>query len=80
MGEADKFRNTAVHVAGYRGFADVLRVMIARAANLDAVNRDGCTPLHFACAQGHVGACATLCDAGASMEARSKPPRTTRYR
>ena len=51
--EADKFMNTAVHVAGYRGFAGVLKVMIARGANLDAVNRDGCTPLHFACAQGH---------------------------
>ncbi len=61
----------ALHVAAETNRGDVVPWLIARGLPLEARTKHGHTPLHIACALGHVDAARALLDAGADPVATS---------
>ena len=46
--------NTPLHVATWRGFLDIVRVLIQAGSNISALNNCGETGLHMAALKGHL--------------------------
>lgn len=59
-----------LHLAAFGGSVAMLRLLLARGAQLEAQNRDGQTPLFEAAAEGHVEAVRALLLAGANTGTR----------
>jgi ankyrin repeat protein len=64
-------RNTPLHAAVYSNRPPVVRRLIERGAELDAVDAPGLTPLHLAAANGWLECARILLDAGADAHVRS---------
>lgn len=62
--------HTALHVAAKAGHASVVRQLVARGADVNAVTTTGATALHFAAASGSAEAVKTLLDRGAEVNVR----------
>ena len=56
----NNYRISALHHASQRNNADVLELLLKRGADIDEVNDDGWTPLHFACLYLHTAAPAVV--------------------
>ena len=52
------------------GHLDICRLLIDKGAQVEAKDRNGWTPLHWAAHQGHVETVRLLCDRGADVEVR----------
>lgn len=59
----DQNRNP-LHWASYKGFVDIVRLLIYLGSALDAKDQDGCIALHWSALQGHVDTTTTLAQAG----------------
>ncbi|KAL2862632.1 ankyrin repeat domain-containing protein [Aspergillus lucknowensis] len=63
---------TVLALASWRGHVELVRVLIARGADVNAVDEDGLTPLWGAKAEGHSEVVDVLVKAGAKMDVFSK--------
>ena len=61
-----------LHESAYRGFIDLVELLIHKGAAINATDKDGWTPLHAACRQGNLGVVKLLVDAEASLSCRSR--------
>jgi len=50
----DRFGNTPLHYAAFRGLNEIVELLLTHGANILALNTNGSTPLHLAVAVGHV--------------------------
>lgn len=49
VAERDKFGCHPLHLAASKGDIDMVKLLLQHKAPIDAQNRDGLTPLHYAC-------------------------------
>ena len=61
-----------LHESAYRGFVDLVQLLIEKGAAIDATDKDGWTPLHAACRQGNTNVVLLLVNAKASIVCRSR--------
>ena len=61
----DPLRNTALHAAASSGHAEVVRLLLAAGAELEALQTGDWTPLHVAADLGHAAVVAVLLESGA---------------
>ena len=66
-----------LHESAYRGFVDLVQLLIEKGAAIDATDKDGWTPLHAACRQGNTNVVLLLVNAKASIVCRSRVRPTT---
>jgi ankyrin repeat protein len=59
-----------LHDAALKGFPEIVEMLIAHGAKVDAVNAEGATALHDAALAGTTSVIATLLDKGANINAR----------
>lgn len=62
---------TALHEAASANTINTIGILVEYGANLNAVTRDGETPLHLACTGGHESAARALIDAGCNIHVRT---------
>ncbi|KAL0956331.1 hypothetical protein HGRIS_002483 [Hohenbuehelia grisea] len=71
---------TLLHLAAFLGFNSLVSCLIRHRADLDARDRNGCTPLHLAAMTSHLECAKLLYEAGADAQivnARGKTPKET---
>ena len=61
-----------LHESSYRGFIDLVQMLIDKGAAIDATDKDGWTPLHAACRQGNIDVVLLLVKANANIGSRSR--------
>ncbi|PRW56072.1 ankyrin PH and SEC7 domain containing secG-like [Chlorella sorokiniana] len=71
MGDQCTIRMTALHLAAYKGAADVVRLLLQFGADASAVAPDGRSPLLMAVNAGQRHAVAALLEGGASLESEA---------
>ena len=71
----DAAGNTVLMLGAYHGHADVVRVLAARAADVNAINDRGQTPLAGAVFKGYADVTAALVEAGADPDLGSPTAR-----
>eukprot|EP00026_Physarum_polycephalum_P013312 Phypoly_transcript_13698.p1 GENE.Phypoly_transcript_13698~~Phypoly_transcript_13698.p1 ORF type:complete len:307 (+),score=40.58 Phypoly_transcript_13698:91-1011(+) len=54
------YKQTALHIASSRNFVEILNLLLESNANINAIDRDGWTPLHIACYKGNKEVVAAL--------------------
>jgi ankyrin repeat protein len=59
---------TALHAAAYRGFEDIVQVLVESGAQLEATGSDGQTPMYLAAHEQHRGVVQVLLKAGAAVQ------------
>ncbi|KAG9398914.1 hypothetical protein AC1031_013998 [Aphanomyces cochlioides] len=64
--------NTPLHEAVFYAMDDILQVLVARGADVNAAYQAGWTPMYMASKSGNVGIVKLLLDAGASMHSTTK--------
>jgi len=64
--------NTPLHAAAYQGHSDVVELLIANDADVNASDVRGWIPLHAAVDQGHAAVAELLIVKGADLNARMK--------
>ncbi len=57
-----------MHLAAFKGDAEVVRALMIWGAPADVVDDAGDTPLHIACALGYAATARALIDAGTSSD------------
>lgn len=62
--------STALIVAGYHGGVDVVTLLLAKGANIEATDINGCTSLIYASRNGHAKVVNLLVAKGADIEAK----------
>ena len=72
----DDRKETALHKAAYRGYNDIIRILLYKGASIDAMNEDNRTPLHHAVQNSHTSTMELLLTKGASIEATDKNSET----
>jgi ankyrin repeat protein len=70
--ERDKFGNSPLILAGWKGNTEAIRLLLDAKADIEAANLTGLTPLLTAAFYGKVEAVQVLLDAGADRTARNK--------
>ncbi|KAI1419545.1 hypothetical protein F5Y12DRAFT_233766 [Xylaria sp. FL1777] len=65
----DMNRNTPLHIASQKGYADIAELLINHGVKLSAANEDGNTPLHLAVSGRHAKVARLLIDSGADVSA-----------
>ena len=74
---SDKYQQTALHLAAYFGYDDIVDALIKRPdVNLNVRNKDGNTPLHIAADNGRAASARLLIDAGADINISDHKQRT----
>jgi ankyrin repeat protein len=68
---------TALHCAALKGKVEVVRILIASGANINAQAENNVTPLHFAAEQGHYQVVEVLLNAGARTDLKMTRPNMT---
>jgi ankyrin repeat protein len=63
----DKYRNTPLIYAAWKGHVKVVRVLLEDGANVDTANAYRSTALHAAAESGHLDVCRLLLDWGAKV-------------
>ena len=56
-----------LHVAACHGHTKIVKLLLDKGANVDLLEKEGCTPLMFACQFGYVGVVKLLLNANADM-------------
>jgi len=64
--QPDKDGRTSLHWAAYKGFGNMIRVLIFMDASMDRKDKEGCTPLHWAAIVGNGEAATLLLQGGSS--------------
>ena len=64
--------STPLHMASFRGYEEVARILLEGDADVTAQDDDGRTPLHVASGEGHLQVVRALLEHGASTTARDK--------
>ena len=67
---------TALHMAAYWGQSEMIKFLLSKGADINAVNNAGRTPLYLAAYRDHYTACDVLIENGAEMEMRSSAKRS----
>ena len=70
--DAKQNGQTALHMAAMNGKIDIISILIARGAKVDATDDQGVTPLMLAAKEGKVDAVTALLAQGAKIEAQNK--------
>jgi len=70
--DAKQAGQTALHMASMNGKVDIISILIARGAQVDAVDDQGITPLMLAAKDGQLDAVKALLAQGAKIEAQNK--------
>jgi len=65
--KADADGRTPLHWAAYKGYGDIIRLLIFMDVSIDRKDKEGCTPLHWAAIVGN-GEAATLLLQGGAVE------------
>ena len=60
---------TALHCSAYKGYADVVKVLIENGADVNAVQKDKWSALHFVARNGYVDVVKVLIENGADVNA-----------
>lgn len=69
--------DTAAHWATYRGYVEIIRLLINAGADLEKPDNFGSTPLHLACIYGHLNCVRILCELRKlNLEKRDKNEKT----
>lgn len=63
------FRDTALHLSACQGEADIVKLLLARGADVDAVNNLGSTPLNRAAVAGRTEVSRRAEDSGCEVRA-----------
>ncbi len=66
---------TPLHGAAEGGHIEIVKVLVAHGAKINAIDKVGLTPLHFAAENGHKEVVSVLCARGADIQARDKNSR-----
>lgn len=78
--ESDEQKMTFLHHAAFSGNVDVIRIVLkaqeTQRVDLDAVDGDGWTPLHYASDRGHSAVVSVLLDEGANASSKDGMKRT----
>ena len=61
-----------LHCAAYKGFKDIVELLIANKADIDANNNYGETPLHWTAVSGHEDVAELLLASGANVDAETE--------
>lgn len=64
-------RLTPLHEATRKNAVDVMEALLEYGADLNALAKDGWTPLHFACSGGHESAAIALINVGCALDCRT---------
>ena len=75
----DRWGATALHHAAAKGSKDVVELLLATGADVNATSNDGSTPLHDAAARGHKDVAELLLARGADVNARRSSGDTPLY-
>ncbi len=67
-----KERELTLHAVAEAGVVDLLKLLIQKGSNVNAINESGSTPLTFASQNGHVEVVKTLLASGAKVDAAEK--------
>lgn len=70
--DAKQAGQTALHFASMNGKVDIISILIARGAKVDAQDDQGVTPLMLACKDGQLDAVRALLAQGAKLETQNK--------
>ena len=73
---ATKFYWTALHLASYHGYGDIIQVLLENGAKLNVQNQFGQTPVMMAVGENHPKAAELLVKAGADLSLESKKKST----
>ncbi|CAJ1034812.1 Ankyrin repeats (3 copies)/Ankyrin repeats (many copies)/Ankyrin repeat, putative [Leishmania lindenbergi] len=80
LSECDDQKLTLLHHAAFSGNMAFVKAILDRSGTqqvmIDAADREGWTPLHYAADRGHTQVAAALLDEGASVNARDTAKRT----
>ena len=77
----DKFGRTPFHIATERSYKDLMQILLAGGADINAADRGRKTPLYAACGrQGHAGIVTFLLDNGANVNAATASGDTPLHR
>ncbi|MBT28688.1 MAG: hypothetical protein CMO01_03425 [Thalassobius sp.] len=76
-GSSDMLRNTALHQAAFYGYEKIIELLVAKGADINAVNEAGQTPLYSAIHADHVQAVEALLNHGASLSTKYTDNRYT---
>lgn len=78
--EKDDHHMTMLHHLAFAGNTELIKLLFSVSASqnvdVDAQDRDGWTPLHYACDRGHTSSASVLLDEGASASSRDGSKRT----
>ena len=72
----DDWKETALHKAAYKGYNDIVQLLLTKGASIEARNEDNYTPLHHAARNGHTSTVDLLLTKHASIEATGKDAET----
>ncbi len=67
--DKDKYGNTALHYAAYKNKTEIVKLLLSKGANVNAVSINKETPLHLACFYGNKEVIELLLAAGANVNA-----------
>lgn len=62
---------TPLHTASFFGRSDIVRLLISKGANANAMDKSGETPLHLVAAEGSIETAGILISAGARIDAKT---------
>lgn len=71
-GTIDRYGWTELHHKASAGATEDVRALLARSADVNALDEDGRTPLHWAAFRGHAGVVKTLLEGGAAADVIDK--------
>lgn len=76
MNQRNDQGNTPLHTAAYKGYANVMKLLLISGAMVDAENANGDAPLHLAVKQQHIDCVVLLIKYGCNLFHANKDDKT----